>query len=855
MELTHTQVFYLPSTVEFEERGIRFVVDPDGPNWVATDRRGAAILSMVGQGLSVGDVVRRYSAEMHWANAKAWLHVNSFLREALRAQIISPAPIDREPYKGRTAYLKLEKLRELWIHTNNSCNLTCTHCLVSSSPGSDPGLPTARLKNIVDQAVDCGVERFYLTGGEPFARQDIFELIDLITNRKSAELIILTNGTLFYGERLKKLSAFSRELLRLQISLDGARPQTNDRFRGQGTFHRIQEGTLNVTRLRFPVSLTTVVTKENLQEIPDITRLAKNWGAQSQHLMWMHRRGRVIEMNPESFPSTSELIEMVRATRLRAQSLGVPLDNVESMKLRVNGRPFVKYDLGNQFWDSLCVYSDGSVYPSAAMANCKPLMAGVTKNGNLREIWRESEIARRFREASVAHKQVSLNDPFKFIVGGGDIEHSYFFSIDESGLGHLHAPDPYYEVYTAIARDVMFDLADEKRRAFNQRSGFDAPILFHCMGEGAIACATETDQMDVRKDTAVATIHSNCVLAFDIEKSRKMVQEFYGKAAEKPQAALCCPASYDRADISHIPDEVIDRCYGCGSPVALAGATPGEVVVDLGSGGGIDCFIAAKKVGPRGKVIGVDMTDQMLELACRNQRVVANNLGYDAVEFRRGYLENIPVQSKTADLITSNCVANLSPDKKVVFREMWRVLKDYGRIVVSDIVSEEPVPAHLRVNRMLWGECISGALTEEEFLAYLEQSGFYGLEVLKKTYWKEVEGYRFFSVTVRAYKFEKSSGCVFKGQRAIYLGPHKAVMDEEGHLFPRNEPIEVCTDTASKLINPPYRGSFIILEPGADSSQALASCCTLDAASCCDDPALRLGGSACANSDKAVACR
>jgi hypothetical protein len=126
---------------------------------------------------------------------------------------------------------------------------------------------------------------------------------------------------------------------------------------------------------------------------------------------------------------------------------------------------------------------------------------------------------------------------------------------------------------------------------------------------------------------------------------------------------------------------------------------------------------------------------------------------------------------------------------------------------------------------MLWGECISGALTEEEFLAYLEQAGFYGLQVLKKSYWKEVEGHKFFSVTVRGYKFEKTSGCVFRGQQAIYLGPQKAVADEEGHLFPRNEAIEVCTDTAAKLMAPPYRGMFVVLEPGADSSQTAYACC------------------------------
>jgi hypothetical protein len=158
-----------------------------------------------------------------------------------------------------------------------------------------------------------------------------------------------------------------------------------------------------------------------------------------------------------------------------------------------------------------------------------------------------------------------------------------------------------------------------------------------------------------------------------------------------------------------------------------------------------------------------------------------------------------------------------------VFAEMWRVLKDHGRILVSDIVSETRVPPHLKVNPRLWGECLVGALTQEEFLADLERAGFYGLEILKRSYWKDVEGYPFYSVTVRGWKLEKTAGCVFKGHRAVYLGPGKAFIDEEGHQFPRNEPYEVCTDTVAKLSRPPYSAFFAILEPGGE--HAGYACC------------------------------
>ncbi|MBI3083616.1 MAG: methyltransferase domain-containing protein [Candidatus Omnitrophica bacterium] len=333
----------------------------------------------------------------------------------------------------------------------------------------------------------------------------------------------------------------------------------------------------------------------------------------------------------------------------------------------------------------------------------------------------------------------------------------------------------------------------------------------------------------------VAFLHSNCVLSFDVEKPRKIVQQFYGQAAEEPQAELCCPTKYDPEEVGHIPQEVLDRFYGCGSPVTSANPQPGEVYVDLGSGAGIDCFIAAKHVGPTGRVIGIDMTDQMLAVARESQRKVADALGYDVVEFRRGFLETIPVEDRSADVVTSNCVVNLSPDKPKVFAELWRILRDHGRAVIADIVSDREVPPRLKVNERLWGECIVGALTEEQFLAMLEQAGFYGLSVMKKTFWKTIEGFNFFSVTVQGFKFEKTQGCTYIGQTAIYRGPFKAVLDEEGHCFPRNVAVSVCTDTASKLSHPPYAGLFTVVEPdGSRRELSLAACCpTNNSSGCC----------------------
>jgi ubiquinone/menaquinone biosynthesis C-methylase UbiE len=377
----------------------------------------------------------------------------------------------------------------------------------------------------------------------------------------------------------------------------------------------------------------------------------------------------------------------------------------------------------------------------------------------------------------------------------------------------------------------MDALTARKAALVNHRSGYDAPRIYHAMGDGAVVCGTTEVGAE---EVEVAFLHSNCVLSFDVEKPRKIVQAFYGEAAEQPQAELCCPTKPAPEEIGHIPQEVLDRFYGCGSPVTVARPQPGEVYVDLGSGAGIDCFIAAKHVGPTGYVIGVDMTDRMLQVARESAPKVAAALGYDVVEFRQGYLEAIPVEDKTADVVTSNCVINLSPDKPKVFAEIWRILKDHGRVVIADIVSDREVSPRLKVNERLWGECIVGALTEAQFVAMLEQAGFYGLAVLKKTFWKTVEGFDFYSVTVQGYKFEKTQGCAYIGQTAIYRGPFKAVMDEEGHLFPRNIAIQVCTDTAAKLSHPPYVGHFTVVESdGTAKEAAIAAVAAACGPGCC----------------------
>lgn len=818
---------HVPDLHHFRHDAIDYYVDPESPSWVAVDERGASLLETLRRspGLAFGSLVAGYAGERQLEAAKAWLHVHDFARALDRAGMLAEAPFVRPAYPGRDALIQPPPgIRELWLQINNACNLTCTHCLVSSGPGGAPGVDPAALVRLVDRAKELGMERLYVTGGEPFLRKDLVDLAKRVTETHGCELIVLTNATVFQGAIRKGLESLDRTLVKMQVSIDGASPATNDPIRGEGTFVKALDGAKLLADLGFEVSLTTVTTEENLGELAEIPAIVKRVGARSQHLMWSHKRGRAVDSGNGFFPENVKLVKSVLSVVEAAAREGTTLDNLEAIKRRVNGVPGVKYDLGNAGWDSICVYADGKVYPTAALAGEPSLVCGDVTRQDLGDVLASSAIVRELRAATLAKKPSVHADPFRFFTGGGDLEHAWCFT------GDFHGADPYYPIGVELTKRVMTDLGQEKRGRRNTRSGYDAPLVLHAMGQGAIACGTADGAM---AEQPVLTLHSNCVLSFDVDKPRAKVREFYGNAAETPQAELCCPTKYDTSATDHIPKDVLDRFYGCGSPMTTAGIREGETVVDLGSGAGIDVFIAAKYVGKTGRAIGVDMTDRMLSVAHENRPKVAEALGYDVVEFREGYLEKIPVESKTVDLVTSNCVVNLSPDKPRVFEEIWRVLKDHGRIVISDIVSETDVPPHLKTNPQLWGECLVGALTQEEFLAELERAGFYGLEVLKKTYWKDVEGYPFFSVTVRGFKFEKTQGCVFKGHKAVYLGPGKMFVDEEGHQFPRNEAYEVCTDTVAKLSNPPYKGFFAILEPGEE--RAGYACCApgADGTACC----------------------
>src|SRR6266571_737412 len=356
------------------------------------------------------------------------------------------------------------------------------------------------------------------------------------------------------------------------------------------------------------------------------------------------------------------------------------------------------------------------------------------------------------------------------------------------------------------------------------------------------------ERIVVMGDVGQEKIHETNGVGAGFEQA---VLQRYGSAVSDGEPGLCVPVDYDRALLKVIPDEIIEKDFGCGDPSKHV--REGEMVLDLGSGSGKSCYIMSQIVGARGKVIGIDFNPEMLKLARKYQISIGDKLGFHNTEFRRGkiqdlrtnldlveqYLQQHPIRSvsdladlqgyeekirheqplvadDSIDVIVSNCVLNLvrPEDKKALFAEMYRVLKRGGRVAISDIVSDEPVPEHMVRDPELWSGCVSGAFLEEEFLRAFEEAKFYGIHIedFQSQPYRTVEGIEFRSITITAYKGKEGS-CVERNQAVIYRGPWKQVMDDDNHILPRGARIAVCEKTFELYSKPPYQDQFILVPP------------------------------------------
>jgi len=323
-------------------------------------------------------------------------------------------------------------------------------------------------------------------------------------------------------------------------------------------------------------------------------------------------------------------------------------------------------------------------------------------------------------------------------------------------------------------------------------------VIVTCTGQ---SCCAESANPNLPEDgQREATISVFAAVGTQRTAMRDVVQERYAAAAqaegcncssisssssgccsETPQGETCCGGSsgassccgseqnrdsvtfssgYTPSELSAAPKEAAEFSLGCGNPLALAGLKPGEVVLDIGSGGGLDAFLAAARVGPAGQVIGVDMTPEMLERA----HAAAERNHLTQVEFREGYAEKLPVADEEVDVVISNCVINLVEDKGLVFQEAFRVLKPGGRLEVSDMVTSGAMPAEMRENGADWAACVSGALPEQEYLDLIAQAGFRNITTRRSTSMGGAGGVSVYSVIASAQKpdpavMEKRSAC------------------------------------------------------------------------------------------------
>lgn len=344
------------------------------------------------------------------------------------------------------------------------------------------------------------------------------------------------------------------------------------------------------------------------------------------------------------------------------------------------------------------------------------------------------------------------------------------------------------------------------------------------------------------------------MVAFDIETA---VRDRYAEGAKAAQPALCCPTDgYDGQYLTILPPEIVEKDYGCGDPTRYV--NEGEVVVDLGSGAGKNCYIIAQKVGELGRVIGVDMNDAMLNLSRSYVDEIAEKIGYHNTKFVRAKIQDLAldldalnewivknpimtvqqmmdlevecdrlrrerplIATDTVDMVVSNCVLNLvkPEDKKQLFAEIFRILKRGGRAVISDIVCDELPTQAIMDDPDLWSGCISGAFLETEFLEMFENAGFHGIEILvrQEEPWQVIDGVEFRSLTVRAYK-GKQGECLERHQAVIYKGPWKSVQDDDGHTLVRGARMAVCAKTYGLYTDPngPYSDSVIGIEPYAE---------------------------------------
>lgn len=717
----------------------------------------------------------------------------------------------QRPYDGREQALSLTHLKECWFHITDACNLSCRHCLFAASPAKTQSLPLHLLQSAVKQALKLGCSLFSFTGGEPFLYPDFLQFIQtLLDENKNVHVAVLTNGMLLH-QFLDQLAVMDR--LHLQVSLDGLET-SHDSLRGKGNYQKLMKNLVALKQAGIPVTLSVAISNENIHDLLKLVDIAAEVGASSIHLLYHFVRGKGSQ---EQFITPDIIFPKLLAAWQRASELGLTIDNIETLRSQIFSTPGTRYDLSNTGWESVAVGPDGVIYPSPALVGMEKTACGHLDDG-LATVWKTSPVLQDLRKASLIDAESYKANPLKFLVGGGDIDHS--FMNNEEWVGY----DPYVEIYNRIVLQLIAD------QASLYKNGTSNGIILR-MGDVRHDCPDGDE-----KSSEVALTHCNCLISLASDVGHSSVRDFYGQAALTANEDIVNPLAPAQEAAEFISGKTKQHSYGCGSPVTDGAPQEGETLVDLGSGSGIECFMASASVGKTGKVYGIDMTDEMLKLAAESQGEVASRLGYQNVEFRKGFLEQIPLDDGIADVVISNCVINLSPDKRMTYQEIFRILKPGGRLVVSDIVTDTAIPAAIKNNVRYRGECLGGAKQQEELVAMMEAAGFSSIKFIKRFPYRQVENMDFFSLTYEATRPVVTTN---KQVEVIYRGPYGAVYTESGTLLVKGRRTSIPSNEAALLDD----SIFILDETGSLTNLLMEnSCCSpqtvisgVGESRCCDD--------------------
>ncbi|WP_300673638.1 DUF5714 domain-containing protein [Desulfoluna sp.] len=736
----------LSRLVRLPDTLVPIYIDPDAPHWFVPNIAGDRLIQ-------------------HQANSRGdALPAQDAMTQLTQAQFFSLMPEARATnYPGRGDLLRLRELKECWLHITDHCNLACSHCLFSCSPKTHQCLSLEQITSVYQETSRLGTDIYYLTGGEPLMHPEFQNICRLLLQQETTRLVILTNGLLF-PEQMAFFHTLPQKRLHFQISVDGLADH-HDRMRGKGSFTRLLHTLDLISKTELNASLAMAVQQDNCHLMPEIVHLASRYGLKDVHYLWLFATGKA---HKAPFIPADELFRHLLRAETVAEATGVSIDNIKSMEARVFSTPSIRHDLGNAGWESLAVGPEGTLYPTPALVRNQAASCGHMDDG-IEETWRQNPTFTALRHLSLIHDTRCQNHPLRFILGGGDIDHSFYAG--GAFVGH----DPYLCLYEKIAVHLI------EKAASGIADSSHYPGMRIQMGDRVSECR--------HTDDGVALTHSNCVLS--LAGTHGTVGAFYAEAEKTPNLDIQNPVCYEEELIRHIPESARVRSYGCGSPVQDAEVLEGETLVDLGSGAGVECFIASRITGKTGKIYGIDMLDVMLSRAKASCSEVGQRLGYQNVEFKKGFLEKIPLSEATADVVISNCVVNLSEDKTKTFAEIYRILKPGGRAVISDVTCDRPFPATIQNDPVLRGECIGGAMVLTRLLAMLETTGFTHIRIIKRFFYREVQGHRFYSLTYQAVKPDG------KKAKILYPGPFAGVITDTGEMIPRGHSVELPWPEAS----------------------------------------------------------